>query len=445
MNKISLMIFVLIFTIASIYAQSGKQVIYLSMDEVIDQSLTENLSLKSKMLDYDIQKLEVWKSYSNFVPTLSYQGTFVKNVELPVFVFMGQSFTVGTPYTFQHSLSLSLPLFTGGARFFNISAQNSLKKSLAEELKGKESETVLNAVQSYYGIILAKSFYETATEAVKAAKENLDQVKKQYDVGSATELDLQRAKAQYYGTLPKLEAARSSLKLSKQQLKSFLNIPLDDSLVVVDSLSQKNFLNQYDEINLTNLKNYGFENKHELIALRHQLDATEEGENLALSSFAPTIALSASVDHQAQLENSKVMWSDYIRSKSIALAVNWPIFEGGSKIIEWQKAKIRTDQMEIALKQFKDQIELGIEQSFYKYKEAQKNLTSLEEALKQAKESMRISNLLYEQGMSTQLDVLNAQLLYINSKKDYQQGVYDYNISQLSLLNSIGKLNTIWN
>jgi outer membrane protein TolC len=203
-------------------------------------------------------------------------------------------------------------------------------------------------------------------------------------------------------------------------------------------------LNQYDEINLTNLKNYGFENKHELIALRHQLDATEEGENLALSSFAPTIALSASVDHQAQLENSKVMWSDYIRSKSIALAVNWPIFEGGSKIIEWQKAKIRTDQMEIALKQFKDQIELG-EQSFYKYKEAQKNLTSLEEALKQAKESMRISNLLYEQGMSTQLDVLNAQLLYINSKKDYQQGVYDYNISQLSLLNSIGKLNTIWN
>lgn len=444
MNKISLIIIVFFFAVASIYAQSEKQIIYLSMDEVIDQSLAENLSLKSKMLEYDIQNLEVWKSYSNFVPTLSYQGMFVKNVELPVFVFMGQSFTVGTPYTFQHSLSLSLPLFTGGARFFNISAQNSIKKSLAEELRGKESETVLNAVQGYYGIILSKSFYETALEAVNAAKGNLDQVKKQYDVGSATELDLQRAKAQYFSTLPQLEAAKSSLKLSKQQLKSFLNMSLEDSLVVTDSLSKKDFLNELNGIELTELKNYGFNNKHELIALRHQLDATEEGENLALSSFAPTIAASFSIDHQAQLENSKVMWSDYIRSKSIALAVNWPIFEGGSKIVELQKAKIRTDQMEIALKQFEDQIELGIEQSFYKYKEAQKNLTSLKEALKQAKESMRISNLLYEQGMSTQLDVLNAQLLYINSKTNYQQGIFDYNVSQLTLLNSIGKLNTIW-
>lgn len=445
MNKISIMIVIFLFSLSLVQGQSSRQIVYLSMDQVVDQSLSENLALKSKMLDYDAQNLEVWKGYSSFLPTLSYQGTFVKNVELPVFVFMGQEFTVGTPYTFQHSLSLSLPLFTGGSRFFNLSAQNSLKKSLSEELKGKESETVLNGLQSYYGIILSQSFFETANEAVKAAEENLDQVQKQYDAGTATELDLQRAKAQYYGTLPKLEATKSSLKLAKQQLKSFLNMPLEDSLVVVDSLSKKDFLSGLSTIDLSELKNLGFENKHELLAVRHQLEATEEGENLAWASFAPTIAVSASVDHQAQLENSRVMWSDYIRSKSIALSVNWPIFEGGSKIIELQKAQIRSDQMEIALKQFEDQTELNIEQSYYKYQEASKNLKSLEEAQKQSKESMRISDLLYEQGMSTQLDVLNAQLLYINSKTEYQQGIYDYNVSQLKLLQSIGKLNTIWN
>ncbi|MDZ7766968.1 MAG: TolC family protein [Melioribacteraceae bacterium] len=293
--------------------------------------------------------------------------------------------------------------------------------------------------------MLAQSFFETSAEAVKVAEKNLEQVRKQYDAGSATELDLQRAKAQYYGTLPGFESAKSSLRLAKQRLKSFLNISLEDSLVVVDSLSKMDLLRDERNLELSELKKYGKTNKHELLALRHQLDATEEGENLALSSFAPTIAASFSVDHQAQLEDSKVMWSDYIRSKSIALSINWPIFEGGSKIIEWQKAKIRTDQMSLVLKQFEDQTELSIEQSFYKYKEAEKNMNSLKEALMQAEESLRISNLLYEQGMSTQLDVLNAQLLYINSKTNYQQGVYDYNVSQLSLLHAIGKLNTIWN
>ena len=445
MKKIVKTITIIMFFTALNYAQTQNQIIYLSLEDVIDQSRSENLSLKSKVMDYEIQNLDVWKSYSNFIPTLSYQGMFVKNVELPVFVFMGQEFTVGTPYTFQHSLSLSLPLFTGGARFFNINAQNSIKKSLSEELKGKESETVLNGLQSYFGIILAQSFFETSAEAVKVAEKNLEQVRKQYDAGSATELDLQRAKAQYYGTLPGFESAKSSLRLAKQRLKSFLNISLEDSLVVVDSLSKMDLLKDESNLDLSELKKYGKTNKHELLALRHQLDATEEGENLALSSFAPTIAASFSVDHQAQLEDSKVMWSDYIRSKSIALSINWPIFEGGSKIIEWQKAKIRTDQMNLALKQFEDRTELSIEQSFYKYKEAEKNMNSLKEALMQAEESLRISNLLYEQGMSTQLDVLNAQLLYINSKTNYQQGIFDNNVSQLSLLHAIGKLNTIWN
>lgn len=444
MNKISIWIFISLSFLSSLSAQTDKKIVYLSLDEVIDQSLSENLALKSKMLEYDAQNLEVWKSYSSFLPTFSYQGQFVRNVELPVFVFMGQKFVVGTPYTFQHTLSLSLPLFTGGARLFNLNAQSSLKKSLSEELKGKESETVLDGLQSYYGIILYQSFLETAQEATHVAEKNLDQVQKQYDAGIATELDLQRAKAQYFSTLPKLEAARSNMKLAKQQLKSFLNLPLEDSLVVVDPLSKKKFLNEFENFDLTELKTFGQENKHELLAFRHQLEATEEGENLALANFAPTIALSASVDHQAQLDNSKVTWSDYIRSKSIALAVNWPIFEGGSKILEYQKAKIRSDQMQISLKQFEDQTELSIEQNYYKYHEALKNLKSLQETLKQSQESMRISDLLYEQGMSTQLDVLNAQLLYINSKTEYQQGIYDYNVSQLKLLQSIGKLNTIW-
>lgn len=445
MRKISIIIFLFTVSFGSLIAQNEKNIIYLSLDEVVTQSLNENLSLKSKILDYESQNLEVLKSYSTFLPTFSYQGMFVKNVELPVFVFMGQSFTVGTPYTFQHSLSLSLPVFTGGARIFNISAQKSIKKSLAEELKGKEAETVLNGMQSYYGIILAQSFFEIASEAVKVAEQNLTQVQNQYDAGVATELDLQRAKAQYYSTLPKLESAKSSLRISKQQLKSFLNLSLEDSLVVVDSLTTKKFLKEIDNITLTELKQLGLKNKHELLALRHQLDATNQGENLALANFAPKIAISASVDHQAQMEDINVSWNDYIRSKSIALAVNWPIFEGGSKIIEWQKAKIRSDQMELALKQFEDQSELYIEQSYFKYYEASSNLESLQETLKQSNESLRISNLLYEQGMSTQLDVLNAQLLYINSKIDYQQGIYDYNISQLKLLQSIGKLNTIWN
>ena len=424
--------------------QSEKRVIYLSWKNVVDISLKDNLALNSKSLDYEIQNLETWKSLSFFLPSLNYQGIMQKNVELPVFVFMGQRFVVGTPYNFQHSLSLTLPLFTGGSRWYNYDIQKDIKKSLKEELLGKEEETVLTSMQAYYGIILAEEINKSAEEAVNVAKQNLEQVQKFYNAGTATELDLQRAKAQYSSTLPILESSRSNKKLSVQRMKSLLNIPLSDSMVVVDRLDKTEFLKEYSNMTLDEFKELSKENRNDIRALQYQQEAIKTGEKIALGKFSPTIAISASVDHAAQLENSKIRWDDYIRAKSITLSVNWPLFEGGRKVLDYQIAKIRSEQMDLLVKQTKFAVDLDIEQNYNSYFETSKNLQSLKDALDQYKESLRISNLLYAQGMSSQLDVLNAQLLFTKSKNDYLQGIYNYNISQLALLKSVGLLDKIW-
>jgi outer membrane protein len=443
-KRIIIILLFVVFAWENVSAQNDKNVIYLSWKNVVDISLKDNLALKSKSLDYDIQNLETWKTLTYFLPTLSYQGLMQKNLELPVFVFMGEKFAVGTPYTFQHTLSLSLPIFTGGSRLYNYDIQKNIKKSLVEELQGKEEETVLNCMQAYYTIILSKELNKTAEEAVNVAKQNLEQVKKFYDAGTATELDFQRAKAQYSSTLPSLESALSGKKLAVQRLKSLLDIPLTDSLVIVDELDKTEFLNDYSQMSLKDFKQLSKENREDLKALQYQQEATEYGEKISLGQFTPTISVVASVDHSAPLENAKVKWSDYIRSKSITLSLNWPLFEGGRRVLDYQIAKIKSEQMGIMVKQAESGAELDVEQNYYNYLEASKSLQSFKDALDQYKESLRISNLLYSQGMTNQLDVLNAQLLYTKSKGDYLQAVYSYNVSQLSLLKSVGLLDKIW-
>jgi outer membrane protein len=444
-NRIFLILFTLIPIIWNpLQGQDQKRIIYLSWKNVVDISLKDNLSLQSKLLDYDAQNYEMWKSLSYFLPSLSYQGIMQKNLELPVFVFMGQRFVVGTPYNFQHSLTLSMPLFTGGSRWFNFDMQNDLRKALKEELAGKEEETVLNSMQAYFGIILSEELAKSAGEAANVAKQNLDQVQKFHDAGRATELDFQRARAQYSSTQPMLESALSNKRLSVMRLKSFLNIPLTDSLVVVDTLDKKEYLNEYSNISLDELKSISKENRKDIKSLQYQRDAVAGGKKIALSQFSPTVAIAASVDHAAPMDNSKVTWSDYIRSKSVTLSLSWPLFEGGRRILDYQIAKVKSDQMELAYKQAQFGAEMDIEQSYYGFAEAAKNLQSLKDALDQYKESLRISNLLYSQGMSNQLDVLNAQLLYSQSKIGYLQGIYNYNVSQLALLKSVGLLDKIW-
>lgn len=436
-------LFFLILFPAILFPQK-KNIIYLTWNTVVVRSLDQNLSLKSQMLEYDLQNLEVWRSYSNFLPSLTYQGLAVKNLELPSIVFMGQRFTMGTNYTFQHSLDLTFTVFSGGARLFNLKIQNHLRKSLREELKGKEQETVLQALQSYYGIILANSLSRTAYDAVQLADSNLRQVTVFYSHGTATELDLQRARAQYYSALPQFENAESNRLLAYQRLKIMLNIPLEDSVIVTDSLMVKDFLDKFKGTDLAEYKNISMESRPELKAINHRKDASGAGEKLALSQFSPVVAFSANLMYQAFSDNNKLMWKDYIRSKAISLSLYWPLFEGGRRIIDYQEAKIRTDEAELLRQQMERQYSLEVEETFYKFNEAVKNLQSLEEAMKQSRESLRLSNLLYSEGMSTQLDVLNAQFLYNSSRVQYLQGIYNYNVNQLMLLKSIGKLNTIW-
>lgn len=443
LKKIIIMVFILV-TVGFVTAQSDKNVIYLSWDKVVDISLNDNLTLKSKLLDYEAQNKEEWKAYTSFLPTVTYQATAVKNVELPVFVFMGQQISVGSKYSFQHSLDLTLPVFTGGMRWFNLAAQKNLRKSLSEELKGQEAKTVLGALQSYYGIMLAEELSQTAEEAVKVSKENLDQVEKFYNAGTATELDLQRARAQYYSTLPQMQSASSGRYLAYQRLKTILNISLDDSLSITDSLGSRNFLNEYTTYSLAELKNLAQEGRNDLKSLEFQREATNESSKMSLAQFAPTIAVSANLTQQAQTETSKLMWNDYIRSKSIALSVSWPLFEGGKRILDYQIAEIRNDQMELALSQAKDGASLDVEEKFYNYQNAEKSLNSLQQTMQQSKESLRISTLMYHNGLSTQLDVLNSQLLYTNSKAEYLRGIYNYNISQLELLQSVGLMDKVW-
>ena len=205
-----------------------------------------------------------------------------------------------------------------------------------------------------------------------------------------------------------------------------------------------NFLKEYSTFTLNEMKELATENRNDLKSLAHKLDATDKGEKMALAQFAPQISVSASMNWQAQMDEAKVSWSDYVRSKSIMLSVYWPVFEGGRKLIDYQIAKIRTDQMQLALSQAKDGASLDVEEKYYTYKEVIKSLNALQQAMEQSKESMRISTLMYHNGMSTQLDVLNAQLLYTKSKSEYLQGIFNYNISQLQLLNSAGLMDKIW-
>ena len=73
-------------------------------------------------------------------------------------------------------------------------------------------------------------------------------------------------------------------------------------------------------------------------------------------------------------------------------------------------------------------------------KEANENVQTQEKTIEQAKEALRLAELMYSEGASTQLDVLNANVALNQAKMNYQKSLYEYNVALANLKKAINQL-----
>lgn len=426
-------------------AVNAQQVVSLTWNDVVGLSRHNNLRLKIKEQEYREQRLNEWKSLSDFLPTINYNFQAVNNVELPEFVFMGRRFRVGTNYNFAHNLQLQYPLFTGGLRYANWQIQKNVKKSLKEELQNLEDQVVLDALEAYFNIMLSDALIDVNRRAYDAAKANLEQVKKFYDQGAASRLDYLRAKSRFSSTIPNLTSARNNKKMALENMKYILNLDPADSLVILDSLKKMDFLQEFERVKLEALQELALGQRSDLKQAKYQREAAKDQKIISASQFLPSIVFNASVQHQAQIDNADVAWDDYTRSKTASISLRIPLFQGAKRVLDYQQAHITDKRAKLQVEQFKRSVLLDVENGYNQFQEASKNLTSLLEATEEAREALRLANLSYQEGLSTQVDVLSALLAFTQNEVKYQQGIFQYNVSQLRLLKAIGKLDIIWN
>lgn len=424
----------------------AQNIITLTWNDVVGISRLQNLDLKMQEQDFRQQRLHEWKALSDFLPIVSYQYQVVNNIERPVFVIPGfGQVRFGTEYNFSHNLQIQFPIFTGGARWANWRIQRNYKKSLAEQLKNKEDEVVLQALQAYFGVMLSNNLIHVNERAKNAAEVNYDQVKKFYDLGAASQLDLLRAKSRLSSSIPPLTSAVNDKRLGLENLKFILNIATKDSLIILDSLRQIKFLQDLQGIKLDQLQQIALAERSDLKSFEYQRFAVKNQKTISASKFLPSIVFNANIQHQAQVESRGVSRDDFVRSKNASIVLQFPLFQGGKRVLDIQQAFIADKKISLQLEQYRKSILLDVENSYNKFQEAESNLVSLFQATEESREALRLANLTYNEGISTQVDVLGAQLAFTNSEVQYQQGVYQYNITQLQLLKAIGRLNSIWN
>ena len=145
----------------------------------------------------------------------------------------------------------------------------------------------------------------------------------------------------------------------------------------------------------------------------------------------------------AMSNDYKFSQNDFNKGFTSALSLQIPLFHGFRSSAQYQKARLDYRKMLDTEKQVLDGIAAETEVSYNKFQEAKQKYFSAKQTVDLAQEALRLANLMYDEGVNTQLDVLNSQLALTRAKLNYVNSLYEYQTARYQLRKVTGKLKGI--
>jgi len=418
----------------------------ITLQEAEELALQHNIQIKLSEASLNKAKVSSRESLANFFPTISSFYQLQDNLELSVMVvdFDGdgpappQELQMGTTYNSIAGIQLSYPIFTGGA-IINGQLMSKVGVNLSKLSLQEQINTVVHTIRLlYYQSQMLNSMIEATEMGLASAKESYELALQMQAVGQATELDVLQAKVRYESYKPQLVSLKNQRVSALANLKTYINDPELESVEVVGKLDMID--NPYAGMSIEDLNEITRNERLELKMAEEQQKIAKYQRNLAWSSIMPMVQVGGNVQWQA---NANVFDElDHLRSSNISLGVSLPLFAGGKNAAGIQKATIGVREARYQLEQIEDFIYTDVDAAYRKVEETLTNIYATDDVVKQAKEALRLSKLLYENGSATQLELMSAESAYIGAQSNYISSVFQYNLAVEDLKKSLNAMLT---
>jgi outer membrane protein TolC len=347
----------------------------------------------------------------------------------------------GIENTFTYGATLTQPLFLGGAGISGVKMSYAARRAAEQSLESKRQNLIFNTVNAFYGCLLAKEVIAVQEQAMDQAKGNLDLVVKKFDAGSASGFDKMRAEVDVANLQPQVISARNGYQSAVTGLKMVMGLPGDSN---IDILGQMEYVEDpMDTLSLDQLRGMAARTRPEFQILKAQKSIASGGVAIARSQFLPKLFFQTDYSKLAMRNDYDFGQRDFSKGVTSVLSLQIPIFSGLGNIHAYQKARLDDKIVTDSEKQLKDGISAEAEMTFNKFQEAKQKYASAKESIAMAQEALRLATLMYDEGASTQLDVMGARLALTQSKLNFVSSLYEYQMARYQLRKAAGILNGV--
>jgi outer membrane protein TolC len=247
-----------------------------------------------------------------------------------------------------------------------------------------------------------------------------------------------RAEVEVANFKPGVIAAKNTFQASLTVLRNILALPKNTEIELQGQLEYAG--DEFQDTNLDELRQLAFEHRPELFTMEAQKKIAAKSVTISRSQFLPKLFFTTNYSFLAMRNDYDFRSDDLSKGFTSAISLQMPLFTGFKNAKQYQKAKIDYKIMDDTEQLLHDGIVAGIELAFNKYKESEEKYFAASESIDLAEEALRLANLMYEEGASTQLDVLSSQLALIRSRLNYATALYEYQMARYALRKVTGTL-----
>ncbi|GBG15871.1 outer membrane protein [Novimethylophilus kurashikiensis] len=339
-------------------------------------------------------------------------------------------------HTYSYKLSISQPLYRK-QNSVNYE-QSKIQVAQADDQLGFAlQDLILRLAQAYFDMLLAQDTIDL-NEAQKAAISNqLEQAKVSFEVGTATITDVNDAQARYDLVVAQGISARNDLEVKKQATQRIIG-QLPTRIAILNTKPQ---FKPLDPASMDQWVEIGERENLKLKIQQRALEIANQEVEKTHAGHYPTLDLVA--NYNGQDNSGSINGPQYrnsISTADIGLQVQVPLYQGGAITSREREAVANQQKARDDLEAARRQVDYDVRQAFLDFTSRLSQVSAYEQALNSSQTSLESTQLGYEVGVRTSVDVLNAQQQLFTSKRDLLQARYNVLLSKLKLKSASGLL-----
>ena len=320
-----------------------------------------------------------------------------------------------------------------------IRAQLEQAKSMVQqsdyELAVSKQNLILRSSQLYFDVLLAQDKIHLIEAQKQAISSQLEQARARFEAGTSTITDVNEDKARFDLIQAQYIAAVNDLEIKKRALQALIGDMPQSLMAVREDLvpqtpAPSNIEKWVEMANSANLR----------IAIQRQaLEIVAQEVDRQNAGHLPSLDLVGSYTDSYVNGGIAGIGLDQ-RAAVIGMQLSVPIYQGGAVSSRSREALSNKLKAQDDLEAARRQADMETRQAYLNLVSTVSQISALEQALASTQSQLESTQLGYEVGVRTSVDVLNVQQQLFNAKRDLLEARYTYLMNILMLKAAVGDL-----